>query len=77
MVRPIGNQCFNCQTTESTVWWKCCPEHCTEQGNDALCDECVKVIHPEFKLEEQPSIIHRNIFEKDSNGTDETPKGSH
>lgn len=38
-------QCKECKTTETDMWWKCCPKHCTEQGPDVVCSRCAKLLH--------------------------------
>ncbi len=38
--------CKRCKKTESKEWWKCCPEHCTEQGPDVVCMTCKDELHP-------------------------------
>lgn len=43
----ILKHCKICKTTYSVRWWKCCPEHTTEQGPDIVCELCVWVLHPE------------------------------
>lgn len=44
-------KCTRCGATESGPegWWKCCPKHTTEQGSDAMCHSCAKLLHPEDK----------------------------
>lgn len=46
--------CKICGSKESELWWKCCPDHTTEQGEDVVCLRCV------FKL-------HRNYFREGAN----------
>jgi hypothetical protein len=43
----IIKRCIFCGTTESSRWWKCCPEHCTEQGDDVVCQKCKDEKHPQ------------------------------
>lgn len=38
--------CKRCKKKESEEWWKCCPEHCTEQGPDVVCRDCKEELHP-------------------------------
>jgi len=41
-------QCARCPRTESIKWWKCCPEHVSEQGDDVLCSWCAVELHPNW-----------------------------
>lgn len=38
--------CSRCGKEWSSKWWKCCPEHTTEQGPDKICTQCYKKLHP-------------------------------
>lgn len=40
-------RCIRCRTPNALMWWKCCPEHTTEQGRDVVCDLCVMYLHPQ------------------------------
>ena len=40
-------RCKRCMRDESSIWWKCCPEHVTETGTDVLCDLCARFLHPD------------------------------
>lgn len=45
--RLTSKRCNRCMSNETEKWWKCCPTHTSEQGQDVLCEECVKELHPE------------------------------
>ena len=39
--------CVRCGSAASEKWWKCCPEHTTEQDPaDIVCDACALELHP-------------------------------
>lgn len=38
--------CMACGRNASLVWWKCCPDHCTDDGPDVLCQTCTERAHP-------------------------------
>lgn len=38
--------CMACGRNASLVWWKCCPDHCSTDGPDVLCQSCVEKAHP-------------------------------
>jgi hypothetical protein len=38
--------CVICKKKKTLYWWKCCAEHCTEDGPDVLCLECKEERHP-------------------------------
>lgn len=41
-------RCKFCGATQSVEgWWKCCPKHTTEQGEDVVCHSCAIARHPE------------------------------
>src|SRR5689334_7495571 len=42
-----SKKCKYCLKTESKAWWKCCPKHTTENGEDLLCDDCAHLMHPD------------------------------
>lgn len=48
MALSVKNVCIKCNSTESLRWWKCCPEHTTEQGSDVICETCTGKLHPEL-----------------------------
>lgn len=48
MVSSVKNVCIQCNSTDSLRWWKCCPEHTTEQGTDVICETCTGKLHPEL-----------------------------
>jgi hypothetical protein len=37
--------CKFCKTTKSLKWWKCCPNHTTDQGPDVVCQSCAEERH--------------------------------
>lgn len=40
--------CKKCGTTRTREWWKCCPEHTSEDDPDVVCTECALYLHPEW-----------------------------
>ncbi len=50
-------QCIKCDGRESKHWWKCCPTHTTEQGDDLVCDTCVAILH---KGHSAPPLVELN-----------------
>lgn len=40
-----SEKCKFCKLTLSNVWFKCCPFHTTEQGDDIVCINCVNKLH--------------------------------
>lgn len=50
-------QCKNCGTTVTDMWWKCCPEHTPERSSDVMCDGCAIILHPNLLKE-------RNMFKR-------------
>lgn len=38
--------CKLCFSIESITWWKCCPDHCTEDDVDVICLTCLEELHP-------------------------------
>lgn len=51
-------ECVICDSNISKVWWKCCPQHTTESGKDAVCESCYHRLHPENEsLEKKKSFV--------------------
>lgn len=46
LLPKIDARCCFCNTRESELWWKCCPNHTTEQGPDVVCQKCKDEKHP-------------------------------
>jgi hypothetical protein len=38
--------CVFCGRNASLIWYKCCPEHMTLEGQEVVCQTCVEVLHP-------------------------------
>lgn len=38
--------CRRCSVLTSPEWWRCCPEHFQETGDDVVCLECKNFYHP-------------------------------
>lgn len=42
----MQHTCKRCGTDKSEMWWKCCPRHTSERGDDVMCDNCKDEMHP-------------------------------
>jgi len=40
IVYGVKRKCQFCGAEDTKQMWKCCPEHCTSDGPDVVCDEC-------------------------------------
>lgn len=47
---------YHCKRCKREVisWYKCCPEHCTENGTDVYCRACVLILHPDYAVLAEP-----------------------